>query len=271
MPLEPPLPQGWESKGSPLEPFGLLTMGVMAPFWFYHGIRATLDHDPWRTSFYYCAATTCVLFIGAIIVEIRTRVQPPRLPRMRSAPGASTVLLSRFHEANMLAFHVVVTLCATIFAAGVFTNRLDVPLTDGQRVSFPWTLAFCAVMGVYIIAKCLANGHFGALHLTPMTVTYTMGWDRFSFDWNDIASVSAQGPAFKNKWAQRIVIVGQDGRFWNKLHPCRFSIGDDATFWLLHYYATHPESRDELADGRAAARVTDGKLYPWPERRTGLH
>lgn len=270
MPLEPPLPRGWESKNVTVGILALIFGGGLAIFWMYHGVRATFDLDPWRIAFYFSAVVACVLFCTAVTVKICEAIRTPRAWRFRSTPEATTLLLSRLHNAIAVAFHCVLCLPSTIFAIGVPTDRLDVPLTDEQRVTFPWTLAFAAVMCVYVIAVSLVNGHYGALHLTPTTLTYTMGWGRSSFDWNDIASVYAQGPACKNKWTQRIVIMHQDGRSWTKVDPRPFSIGDDATFWFLHYYATHPGSRGELADGRAVERVRDGKLYPWPEPRTGL-
>jgi hypothetical protein len=269
VPLEPPLPRGWESKRTPLEPFGVVVFMSMALFWFYHGVRAVIDLDPWRVSFYSTAATISAVLFAATIVEIRSRVTPTRTIRFRQAKGSTTILLSRYHDANMLILHILLAVCTTVFVSGVVTNRLDIPLTSDQRVSFPIMLAVCAVGCVYMLAVRLPNCRYGALHLTPSTVTYTMGTHRVMFDWNDIASLTAQAPAFKNKWIQLVVVTFNNGRAPARLDPRRFSIGDDATFWILHHYAAHPESRDELADERATRRVADGRLFPWPESRTG--
>lgn len=272
MPLEPPLPRGWESKRSPLEVFGLVSFSSIAVFWYYHGIRATMDLDPWRIAFYFAAATISALLFAAVIVDICSRTTAPRTRQLQFAKGSTTIRLSRYHDMNMMTLHVLLAVCAAVFVIGVITDRLNVPLTADQRASFPIMLAVCAVGCAYTIAVCLAGGRrYGTLHLTPEIVTYTMGTRRVVFDWNDITSLTAQAPAFTNNWIQLIVVTFNNGRAPVRLDPRRFSIGDDATFWLLHFYADHPDSRGELADGRAITRIADGKLFPWPESQSGRH
>ncbi|WP_207842946.1 hypothetical protein [Williamsia soli] len=271
MPLEPPLPRGWESKSSPIEPLGLVTFIAMAGFWGYHCIRATIDLDPWRVSFYFSAATIGALGFASIVVEMRARVNAPCRKRIRQAKGSTTVFLSRYHDTNMMTLHIVLAVCTTVFVSGVVTERLDVPLTPDQRVGFPIVLAVCAVGCTYTLAVCFVNGRrYGALHLTPTTVTYTMGSRRVTFGWSDVASLKAQAPSYmNNQWIHLTVVTFNNRRGFTKLDLRRFSIGDDATFWLLHHYAAHPERRDELADDRAITRIAEGKLFNWPESQTG--
>lgn len=105
--------------------------------------------------------------------------------------------------------------------------------------------ALVLVVSLAIVAVLVGQGRDGAIRLDPEGVRLS---PRRRLPWSEARPVTRRIGGLR---------VG-DAR----LHTDRYQADPVVLYWTLHYYATHPESRDELADGRALDRVLRARDEP---------
>lgn len=115
-----------------------------------------------------------------------------------------------------------------------------------SAVGMPWAVLVVAAYVVAVAAVLRRNGLGGEVRLDPRGVTFAMRAYPRRLEWDEVREVTATRPS-------RVAVAAPGGGAW--VRTDRFDADRLTIYWTLRYYATHPESREELADDRAVERV----------------
>jgi hypothetical protein len=142
-----------------------------------------------------------------------------------------------------------------VFIRYVPTGGLDIPLTRGERIFFPFGVAFIVFWAGLALISARSKGGFGYLKLTPdgfevANVFFTTA----SGSWADVVEISDEAPP-KNRERFPVVMIMKDGSPQVITGANGFTPRGNALYWMIRHYWLHLENRIELTDGRALERL----------------
>ncbi|MBF6177293.1 hypothetical protein [Nocardia otitidiscaviarum] len=149
-----------------------------------------------------------------------------------------------------------------IFTYGAWSGDLNIPLTGGQRIFFPFGAIFTVLWAFYEGSQ-LRKKKAMDLTLSPSSLSYPrpssgMG----SVDWGSIEEVSSGIEKGRRNKPYEVILkmAGSSKSEYRVINAHIPSIGAAATYWLIRFYHKHPELREELADHRAGDRIRAYRL-----------
>lgn len=159
---------------------------------------------------------------------------------------------------------IQVSLLGLVVAGGLFAifaplGKLDIPVPEQMRLYLPFVGGVAAVAGAPISWRTLRRGSSKYLRLTPDGLAIVQGWRPQSGDWAQVADVTDVAPSQSAPTSSAVVVVMSDGIALT-LSAASFTPDGRDLRELVRFYWLHPDRRDELTDGRAVKRLTDGRF-----------
>jgi hypothetical protein len=211
---------------------------------------------------------------GAVVFAIPAIVQFTRGERDCSAlrefvaeHGGGQIRIQRDLRSTLrtVGFLLLLTVGCWAFSVGVWTDALVFDLSGRRGHAIPVMIAVIGLIAVCMVVAILVRGTSGWLALSPAGIdSMDLGLTRHRIPWADIDELTL-APQQRKKRQQ----VYFPDRLWLirsgvGKRPLSLSInwpmGNRAAFWLIHFYWSHPELRDELADDRVVERIAAGRI-----------
>lgn len=150
---------------------------------------------------------------------------------------------------------VQVSLLGLIVASAIIAvlaplGKLDIPVPPFMRLPLPFVSAVIVVTGGPMLWRNLRRGSTRYLRLTPDGFEVVQGWRSASGDWEQVEDVTDEVPGQQAPTPGAVVFVMSDESAPTSAAQSMTPDGS-AIRELVRFYWTHPESRDELTDGRA--------------------
>lgn len=200
----------------------------------------------------------CAIGFGLLaLVAMRVRLLGQVTPRGFHTTQGTTVRSDALVEAMGAAA------CAALFVAGVLfviyapQRRLDISLTDGQRIFLP--IGVLLVLGL-LIGHYVVWRRYGTprIQLNTTGLLFHAGLRPVEIHWGEIREIADQTPSGRSENGQPIVVHRIDAQPYVFDKAGGFTPNGAALYWMLRYCWLHPERRGELADGRALSRYLAG-------------
>ncbi|MDY6810884.1 MAG: hypothetical protein SW127_18035 [Actinomycetota bacterium] len=228
-------------------------MGLLCVNWL---IRTLANGEPLTSLIAFGAS---IFTFGLAANMYRTKISKSVIPRVDVVNG-TTVL----EPDSRCAYYVLAAVCGMILSGTLFAvlaplHRVDLELTDGQRLFFSVGAAFVAALCVPALIRSLRHGG-PRITLDSNHLDLYNGKHWTSFRWDDIDAILDYVPHGKSNTGCPITIVAVDGRAFTLETPDSYTHGGITLFWMLRHYWLTPEDRDELADGRAAERFLSARF-----------
>jgi hypothetical protein len=135
-------------------------------------------------------------------------------------------------------------------------GKLAISIPAHMRYSLPFMAAIIAVAGAPMLWRNIMRGGTKYLRLTPAGFELAQGWRRQRGEWTSVQAVAAEAPHQQASTPGTIAVVMSDHAVYTlaagSITPEGAAMRD-----VVRYYWQHPESREELTDGRAAQRLVD--------------
>ena len=194
------------------------------------------------------------VFCFGFLIPFFTIIPGKAAPRVNVDEGGTTFWPDRSVEMPLyIGLLGGVTACVvyTVFApAGMVT----VPIPHYMRYSLPFTSGVLILVGVPMLWRYFRRGSTKYLRLTPSGFELEESWRTASGEWGQVKNVTDESS--EKKWSRSgpIVFVMSDDSTptiaANGMTPSGTALRE-----LVRFYWEHPESRDELTDGRAVERL----------------
>lgn len=135
-------------------------------------------------------------------------------------------------------------------------GELAIPVPPNMRYSLPFLAAVIFALGAVTLCRTLLRGSTSYLCLTATGFELAQGWRPQPGEWASVKEITAEAPHLQKQAPGAIVFVMSDGAAVTMVAG-GYTPDGGALRDLVRYYWQHPESRDELTDGRAAQRLLD--------------
>jgi hypothetical protein len=159
---------------------------------------------------------------------------------------------------------IQVSLLGLVVASGLFAilaplGKLDIPVPEQMRLYLPFVSAVAALIGAPISWRTLRRGSLQYLRMTSNGFVIVQGWRPQSGAWAQVTDVTDVAPSQSAPMPSAIVVVMTDGNVLT-LPAASFTPDGRDLRELVRFYWLHRDRRDELTDGRALKRLTDGRF-----------
>ncbi|MGZ8178887.1 hypothetical protein ACXVUM_13240 [Williamsia sp. SKLECPSW1] len=202
-----------------------------------------------------------------MIRRAQSRVDVPVMQEFIAEHGAGEFRLMRSMETavGLVAVSVIATVGCATFSIGVWTGTLEFDLPGRTRGSYPVFLAMLGLFCAWIAIGTALRGTSGWLVLTPMGIDFLeSGTRRRRIVWDDIADMTLEPQQKKRRdrmySPSRLWLLKKDPQKRPTSIAINWPMGNRAAYWLIHFYWSHPELRDELADDRVVERIAAGRI-----------
>jgi hypothetical protein len=209
------------------------------------------------------------LFLGAIGAWFVTMVLGVVLARtvydsddLRYAVLDSRAHALRVNYATGVEVMVAATLVAgvlggTLFLIGVWSDWFELPLSSREERHLGIPFVALTVVSLVQLALGVHRGRMGGIELSPTGVRQLASFGHADHAWESIAAITATDPTSRKRGNAGTMFLRphNSGERPARLDTGGLSIGSGAAYWLVKFYFEHPELREELADGRAEARL----------------
>jgi hypothetical protein len=266
---ELPTPNGFRPEWNPYtvkSVAGIVLFGAFGVFFLFLSVRAAVE-GRWPYLFFYIPAAVVFLLPPLMIRRVQSRVDVATMQEFTAEHGAGEFRLVRSLEATvgLVAVSMIATVGCAAFSIGVWTDTLEFDLSRRQHGSFPVLLAMLGLFSAWIAIGTALRGTSGWLVLTPTEIDF-MEWgiSRRRIAWGDIADLTL-APQQKKKRDRmyspsRLWLLTKDPVKRPTSIAINWPMGNRAAYWLIHFYWSHPELRDELADDRVVERIASGRI-----------
>ncbi|OCH79000.1 hypothetical protein [Gordonia sp. UCD-TK1] len=230
---------------------GVLFVALMAPAVVALLVTALRSQD---VPTVFVAVTFALGMCAFLAGGLRTRVFEQVQPNVDTATGRLTLRYDQIFDRLSRAALALGAAGGIVFVALVPMGKLDLSLTPGQRTFFPLAVGVTVVAAVY--AEYARHKHGPPrITLDVDAVTLNRTSSQTPFRWADITRMDAERIG---SWPKRDVVYIETTEASKPYvlgdAPC-YTPGGAALYSLLRFYWLNPESRIELSDGRAAARL----------------
>ena len=266
---ELPPPSGFRADWKPISVkavAGLLMFASFGAFFGFLSLRAIVE-SRWPYLLFYVPCTVVFLVPALGVLVKQSLGDVPTMQEFRAEHGGGEFRLQRSF-AQAAAIVAVATIaavgCAT-FSIGVLSGSLEFELTNRQRGSFPIMIAMLGVVAAWLAVGTVVRGSSGWLVLTPWGIdSMEWGMPRRRIEWNELRDMTLEPQEKKkrqpNYSPKRVWLIRADPAERPISISLDWPMGNRAAFWLLHFYLTHPDLRDELGDDRVVERITIGRI-----------
>lgn len=244
-------PPNWDEKLSPLALFGLLVFMVGVVYFVVQAVVSLEQGSVAAGLTTGGLAVFCVGFVGALSATYF-------LSARRYAEWSQAGTVVRIHPAIAWSYGiallggVVGSLCYLFFVSRGLAS-LPFATPGGERVN-RYLMITLLVLSVTGLIALLRSREPGYLRVSVDGIEHADMFRKQSASWGDVVDVTdksdkrARNPiVFAVKGSKQIVVPNAD----------RFGSSGPALYWMVRHYWKHPESRDELGDGRALDRLRD--------------
>ncbi|WP_101951890.1 hypothetical protein [Mycobacterium sp. 3519A] len=197
----------------------------------------------------------CYGLIAPLIKIVRGNVSP----RVEVDGTGTTFRPDRGIDISVQVSIAGLVVASALIAVLAPLGRLDVPVPPVMRHSLLPASCVIVAFGVPVLWRFVRRGSSRYLRLTPGGFELAQRWRPVSVDWHQVADISDRAPGQHQSTLGAVVFVLSDGNF-AMLPAQAMTPNGSALRQLIRFYWTHPESRDELTDGRARTRLAQMQL-----------
>lgn len=148
---------------------------------------------------------------------------------------------------------------APSFAVLLSRGQLDLSTTPGLQIAVSVAFWALALLAVVALAAGIRRGGSGYLKFTPTRIEIADVLKTRVVQWNDVVDVrDVASTAKANQGGKAVVLCLREGTEEVASGLPLYVPNGVALYWLVRHYWKHPEHRDELLDGRATRRLTEG-------------
>ena len=193
-------------------------------------------------------------FCFGILIPTVKAVPGRVAPRVENDSAGTTFRPDRSMDIPVQAALAGLVLATALITILLPIGKLTIPVPPNMRVALPFMAAAIAVTGAPMVWRNLRRGSTSYLRLTVEGFEIAQGWRHRSASWSSVKDVASEAPSQTKPTPGAIVFVMSDDAAWT-LTALSFAPDGAALRDLVRFYWQHPESRDELIDGRAAERI----------------
>lgn len=197
-------------------------------------------------------------FVVSMLVAVALVLAGRTTPRTTADTTGFTVLPDRRFTVLVLAGIIAFIPSGTLFTVLAPLGRIDLALNTGMRILGPIAAGIVTLIGIAGLIVARRRGEVGHVKLTPAMVENADILSTRLFEWDDIDDVADH--ATTRKAPRAVVLRLRDGREEVISMADAYLPGGAALYWLVRHYWRHPQDRTELADGRAAQRLREGRF-----------
>lgn len=202
------------------------------------------------------AAGLGVFFCGLVAALGYTLLPLAETHAQRSAEGTTVRIKPAVAWSYGIALSggVVGSAC---YVAMLVRGTENLPFAAGNGGVTRYLMVALLVLSVVSLAALLRSREPGYLRLGTDGITHADMFRERSVRWEDIVDVTDQA---RRQARNPIVFVLQDGGHLVVANADRYGDSGAALYWMARHYWNHPESRDELTDGRALDRLRSAQF-----------
>ncbi|BBX68276.1 hypothetical protein [Mycolicibacterium psychrotolerans] len=196
------------------------------------------------------ATVFCLGFVVPAFKTVPGRV----MPRVQSDGRGTTFRPDRGIEIPIQVAMAGALVSSVLILVLLPLGRLAIPVPPNMRYALPFTSAFLVAGIAPMLWRNIRRGSMSYLRLTAHGFEMVQGWRPQGADWAFVKDVASEVPNQKAQTPSTIVFVLSDDTVL-RFTASAYTPDGTALRDLVHYYWQHPESRDELTDDRAHARL----------------
>ncbi|NNH73966.1 hypothetical protein HLB23_29630 [Nocardia uniformis] len=255
---EYPIPYQWQSSRWVFYLGGFAFGGFGSFLWLQ--LPNSIANNEWLRSSFFLFAGLSAWFLGllgaaSIFQAKQTQVHSSS---MKNADGRTVINAALGMRLSQYIFTISTVIGGSIFCLGLWSNTLDLPLSGGQRVFFPLVILIAVIFSLVDTVRIVVQAPIGNLVLAPDSLSFKQTFKgKSTVAWRDIVDVAIASHKSSKDRCDVLVTFRTDESVTRtvSLDAHWPSIGGAATYWLVRFYFTHPELREELSDHRAIDRI----------------
>jgi hypothetical protein len=193
----------------------------------------------------------------ALIVTLSGKVKP----RVHVSEGKTTIRPDVVVD-RLLTWATVVGVCAiAVYAIFAPQGKIDLPLPYGSQRAWSIAAIVLTLTGVANILALFKRGGNSFQRLDPRGFELGQGLSTVRGEWDDVVEISQHRSGKSPPLRASLFVKFGDGKVRTQAVDSYTPKGK-ALRRLVRYYWINPDKRDELADGRATARLADFEAAP---------
>lgn len=150
-------------------------------------------------------------------------------------------------------------LALATFAICAPLGKIDIPLPPGNGQYVIIVAIAGAIWGVVDVWRTFKRGGVSFIKLDTDGFDMSQGSSSMNGSWDDVVAVTDRRPGRPAPFRAMIFVKFRDEAI-RSLVVDSYAPGGDAIRRLFRYYWINPDKRDELADGRAVARLAEFEI-----------
>ncbi len=251
----------------------LALFGALGLFWLWHLARSLADSRFVDGAFYMCASATCAAVLWASVLVLKNRARSIAAPGTAdSVPGGVRFSTSRGLRVAYRMAMTFIAISSGLFAVGTWLGQFDFSMSSGQKLILPLAAAAVASYAVGALTWFAAGFlRYPGVEVSPDGLSTNGFRLKQTVTWDDVADIvplaDGKNPeidvVLKDR-ARAGVDIFYRGPFAPAYLQAQRSVRITADLFargalplldFLDYYASSPDDRAELADGRALRRL----------------
>lgn len=257
-----PIPTEWQEGLSGIQLLGTVFFAGSGIFVIFHGMSKAASGDLLSASFAISLGLALILLpaVGIFNNRGRTRISIDNIDTGDSS-GSTVIREAAAHVSLMAGLLFSIMVAGATFSVGTWAGWLEyIPMSGGQRAIFPPVALALAVYAMVHLVVYLANGNARRIVLSPSGISVPRGsFYSSDIEWKDLRKIGAE--ISRGNAAGLLKLESRPDRVM-RIPVSSMAIGGPATYWMLRFYHDSPQFRGELADGRAATRMSAYDLFP---------
>jgi hypothetical protein len=194
-------------------------------------------------------------FCYGLITPLAKVVRRKQAPHMAVDDAGTTFWPDRGIDIPIQVSLVGAVVASALIAVLVPLGKLDIPVPPFMRLSLPFMSVVMVAMGAPMLWRNVSRGGTTKyLRLTPDGFELSEGFRSTSGNWEQVRDVTDEAPEQKAPTPGAVVFVMSDESAAT-IAAGGMTADGTALRELVRFYWEHPDSRDELTDGRALKRL----------------
>lgn len=247
---------GWHSTGGsdlPAMKFvGLVLFFALGAFCAYWGV-VFLSRGEFMTAF--AVLVLGISWFGLVASGIRT-TRGTVTARTEFDTMGTTIRPDRVVDQLSRSFLASAAVAATLFAVLAPAGLLAIPIPRIQRYALPVGAAIVAVLAAVTLWRTIRQGSLSYIRLTTSGFEFGGGLSAKRGDWSAVKAVTDTLPGARNLTASAIIVKLSDRKVCIVASTGSYMADENALRDMVTFYWRHPDTRSELTDGTASARLS---------------